>query len=171
MKVDSEEEKKSWTVVYLLQESQGARDQLDRTNYLKAAPDPRGAQQPFTFLSERTCRLCAKGPHTNIHILLECKANSVVVKQRQHFLIDGLEKNEPDLYRLWCSQLYEELFKEMMDRRDSIQILVSFLALDILRLYKYLPQCDPASPPPDNPSWMLVVGRWKRASSWYQRTG
>ena len=150
----------SWTVVYMLEEPQGARGQLDRRNYLKAAHVPRGERQPSTFRLDRTCRLCAKEPHTNAHILLECKANSDVVKLRQTLLIDDLQGSEPDLYRLWRSQLYEELFKKVMDRRDSIQMLVSLLATNIRTIYKGLPRCDPAtSAPSDNHSYMFAVNR------------
>jgi len=144
----------------MLQEPQGARDQLDRRNYLKAVHVPRREWQPSTFRLDRTCRLCAEEPHTNAHILLECKANSDVVKLRQTLLIDNLEGSEPDLYRLWCSQLYEVLFKNLMDRRDKIQMLVSLLATNIRTIYKGLPQCDPAtSAPSDNYSYMFAVKR------------
>jgi hypothetical protein len=150
----------SWTVVYMLQKPQGALDQLDPKNYLKAARDPRRKQRPFNFRSDRTCRLCAKESHTNIHILLECKANSDVVKLRQTILIDGLEGYEPDLYHLWCSQLYEKLFKEMMGRRDSIKMRVSLLAQTIRTIYKGLPPCGPASSAPsDNSSDIFAVRR------------
>jgi len=142
----------------MLQEPQGARDQLDRRNYLKAVHLPRRMRQPSTFRLDRTCRLCAKEPHTNAHILLECQANSDVVKLRQTLLINGLEGSEPDLYRLLSSQLYEELFKKLMDRRDSIQLLVSLLAKDVRTIYEGLPQCDPAtSAPSDNYSYMFAV--------------
>lgn len=122
-----------WEVVHLLHASVGG-------NYFVPLPNDE-VMRPIRQHDE-ICRLCKAQPHTDAHILLECTEHPRVVELRQTHLIDGLARNNPKLYSMWCRQSFVELFKEIMARRDAIHMSISLLVIDIKEIYQGLPRCS-----------------------------
>ena len=106
----------------------------------------------------KTCRLCERKPHTDLHILLECNAHPKVVDLRRK-LFQGC----PELARLrstvWGS-------KELMDEiraRPRGELRRSFLPLvyAIKEIYDGLPEGrrKVVTPDKDDPASVLFVRR------------